>query len=159
VSPSRARLPTDAVTSARMKRVRRHGTDLELIVRRYLWHRGLRFSVQNWELPGSPDIANRKRRWAVFVHGCYWHGHRRCQLGRAPKTNQEFWAAKVRDNRRRDAAKVKQLLALGFVVVTVWGCRVKCLLKTNRLAELDLLFRASAGRTRAIRSRSAGRMH
>src|SRR5262249_28925614 len=100
---------TDATTSARMKRVRQHGTDLELIVRRFLWHHGLRFSVHNRDLPGSPDIANRKRRWAVFVHGCFWHGHRRCKLARLPKNNNEFWIKKVHDNRRRDAARTKEL--------------------------------------------------
>lgn len=138
---SRKRFDVSPTTSARMKRVRRQGTDLELAVRRYLWHQGVRFSIHNRDLPGSPDIANRRRRWAVFVHGCFWHGHRGCSLARLPKTNQAFWSQKIRDNRRRDARKVKQLQALGFLVITVWGCEIKRLAKTNRSLVLSRFVR------------------
>lgn len=135
-----------AATSARMKLVRRQGTDLEIVVRRYLWHRGLRFTVNNRDLPGSPDIANRSRRWAVFVHGCFWHGHEGCKLARLPKSNHSFWSHKVRDNRRRDIAKAKQLRALGFVVITVWGCEIKRLTKTNRSPVLSRFARRMLAR-------------
>jgi DNA mismatch endonuclease (patch repair protein) len=126
-----------------MKRVRRQGTDLELVVRRYLWLHGLRFSLNNRNLPGSPDIANRSRRWAVFVHGCFWHGHSGCSLAQLPKSNQAFWSQKLRDNCRRDAAKLKQLRALGFLVITVWGCEIKRLAKTNRSSVLSRFARTA----------------
>ncbi|WP_225140606.1 very short patch repair endonuclease [Bradyrhizobium sp. NBAIM14] len=128
-------------TSARMKRVRRQGTDLELLVRRYLWQQGVRFSVNTRGLPGSPDIANRRRRWAVFINGCFWHGHEGCGLARLPNTNRAFWSRKVDDNRRRDAAKVKQLRAQGFLVITVWGCEIKHLVKTGHSSVLNRFVR------------------
>lgn len=136
---SRAELITTPAISARMKRVRQQGTDLELLVRAYLWRRGLRFTVHNRDLPGSPDLANRRRRWAVFVHGCFWHGHRGCKLARLPKSNTKFWSTKVRDNKRRDATKAAQLRAQGYLVVTVWGCEAKALTSCPRLPRLDAL--------------------
>ena len=138
------------VTSARMKRVRRQGTDLEIVVRRYLWRRGLRFALNNRDLPGSPDLANRRRRWAVFVHGCFWHGHKGCGLSRLPKTNPEFWSNKINTNRRRDAAKAKQLRALGFLVITLWGCDVKRLAQTDRSSALDRLARTARSRSPVV---------
>lgn len=143
---------TTPATSARMKRVRQHGTDLELLVRRYLWGNGLRFTVHNRDLPGSPDLANRRRRWALFVHGCFWHGHRGCKLARLPKSNTVFWSGKVRDNRRRDASKAAQLRAQGFLVVTVWGCEAKALTSSPRLACLDALIRRSQSPQPAVRA-------
>src|SRR5262249_31421535 len=135
------------LTSARMKRVRRQGTDLETTVRRYLWRKGLRFTVNNRDLPGSPDIANRSRRWAVFVHGCFWHGHRGCTLARLPKNNQAFWVHKIRGNRQRDSAKAKQLEALGFRVITLWGCDIKRFTKTNRPLLPGRFIRAARSRS------------
>jgi len=115
-----------------MKRVRRQGTDLEIAVRRYLWREGVRFTAHNRDLPGSPDIANRSRRWAVFVHGCFWHGHQHCDLAQLPKSNRAFWSKKIRQNRRRDIAKAAELESLGFEVVTLWGCEIKRFMKTGR---------------------------
>jgi DNA mismatch endonuclease (patch repair protein) len=108
----------------RMKRVRQTDTWPELAVRRALHAAGLRFRVCPKDLPGRPDIANKSGRWAIFVHGCYWHGHRGCSLATVPKTNTEFWLAKLRDNRQRDARKEAHLRELGFLVFVVWQCQV-----------------------------------
>lgn len=74
-------------------------------------------------LPGSPDFANKRRRWAIFVMGCFWHQHRGCKRATVPKRNHAFWVAKFAQNRRRDAAKIRRLRALGFRVYLLWECR------------------------------------
>lgn len=75
-------------------------------------------------LPGTPDLVNRRRGWAVFVHGCYWHGHLGCKRATVPKRNAEFWTEKIAANRRRDEAKIAALRALGFEVFVVWECEI-----------------------------------
>jgi DNA mismatch endonuclease (patch repair protein) len=83
---------------------------------------GLRFTTRNRDLPGSPDLANRSRRIAVFVHGCFWHRHVNCKHTTTPKTNPEFWLAKFARNVARDQESVKALRARGFSVAIIWGC-------------------------------------
>jgi DNA mismatch endonuclease, patch repair protein len=138
---SKFKLITDATTSARMKRIRQRNTKPELLLRRWLWHRGIRFTTSNRDLPGSPDVANRGRAWAIFVHGCFWHGHRGCARSRLPKRNVLFWKDKIKRNRRRDQRKENELIALGFRVLTVWECEVARLeTNPNRRAENLLTF-------------------
>lgn len=113
---------TDSATSQRMGGIRQKGTSPELAVRKALTALGLRYRVNNRDLPGSPDIANRSRKWAVFVHGCYWHRHEGCKRATTPKRNREFWEAKFATNVKRDQLAVRELKAMGYVVVTVWEC-------------------------------------
>ena len=108
-----------------MKGVRRHGTSPELIMRRLVRASGAQFRLHNRDLPGSPDLANRSKGWAVFVNGCFWHGHEECPAARLPKTNSAFWSAKIADNVRRDKRKLEQLTGLGFKVLVVWECDLK----------------------------------
>lgn len=110
--------------SDRMKRVRQRDTKPEVEVRRLLHQAGLRFRLCPKTLPGSPDLANRRAKWAVFVHGCFWHGHRACALATLPKTNTAFWREKLTANRTRDRRKAEQLKALGFEVLVVWQCQL-----------------------------------
>ena len=77
------------------------------------------------ELPGSPDIVLAKYRTVIFVHGCFWHGHRGCKYYTVPKTNTEFWVAKVARNQERDQEVWRQLEAKGWSVVIVWECELK----------------------------------
>ncbi len=93
-------------------------------IRRLLHAVGVRYRTMNKDLPGSPDIANRKRRWAIFVHGCFWHGHHRCRRATVPKRNREFWIEKFAANRERDRRKKSQLRALGYRVLTIWECEI-----------------------------------
>jgi DNA mismatch endonuclease, patch repair protein len=116
---------TDASTSARMSRVRQRDTAPELLVRQALRAEGHSFRTHNRDLPGSPDIANRKRKWAVFVHGCYWHQHKGCRLATTPKTNSQFWLAKFSLNVKRDAAARKSLRKRGILVLTIWQCEAE----------------------------------
>lgn len=107
-----------------MKRVRREGTEPELRVRRLLWDTGARYRVNVSDLPGSPDIANKSRGKAIFVHGCFWHHHMECARGRIPSRNETFWSEKLKRNKRRDAAKRAALEEHGFEVLVVWECEL-----------------------------------
>ena len=120
----RGSLLVDPATSARLAKQRQRDTSAEMLVRRAVRALGLRYRVRNRDLPGSPDIANRARRWAVFVHGCYWHSHRGCARATVPKRNREFWVAKFEANRNRDKRAVSELRARGYRVVTLWECEL-----------------------------------
>lgn len=110
--------------SALMSRVARENTQPELVVRRLLHSLGYRYTLHRRDLPGSPDIVFSKRRKAIFVHGCFWHGHV-CRFGRLPKSNAEFWANKIARNRERDARVERELQCLGWSVLTVWQCELR----------------------------------
>jgi DNA mismatch endonuclease (patch repair protein) len=115
---------TDAATSQRLSRIRQHGTEPELVVRRVLTKMGVRYRTKNRDLPGSPDLANRRRRWAIFVHGCYWHHHESCRRATIPKNNRDFWIEKFMANRRRDEQAVLALQDRGFRVLVLWECQI-----------------------------------
>ncbi len=115
------RVVFDRATSVRMAGIRQHGTEPELVVRRCLAALGLRYRLSNRDLPGSPDMANRTKRWAVFVHGCYWHRHPGCERTTKPKRNADFWLAKFAANVA--GTRVQHTLeASGYRVLTVWEC-------------------------------------
>ena len=114
----------DEATSARMRAVRVKDTAPEMAVRRLLWQLGHRYRVCPKDLPGKPDIANRAGGWCIFVHGCFWHGHEGCKLGRLPKKNRSWWAAKIEDNKARDARHEEKLRGSGFRVLVVWQCQL-----------------------------------
>jgi len=80
-------------------------------------------------LPGTPDIAFPGRKKAIFVHGCFWHGHENCKLATVPKTRSEFWIEKIAANRDRDTRKVDSLRKLGWESIVVWQCELKSPLK------------------------------
>ena len=121
----RTKPKTDALTSARMSRIRQRDTAPELLVRRALRAEGLSFRTSNRDLAGSPDIANRKRKWAIFVHGCYWHRHESCRLSTTPKRNSKFWLAKFSLNVNRDRISRIALRKRGFIVRTIWQCEAE----------------------------------
>ncbi len=111
--------------SAVMRRVRGKNTTPELAVRRLLTALGARYRLHRADLPGKPDIVLGPRRLAIFVHGCFWHGHDCARGARIPKTNRDYWLAKVARNRARDAASRSALEAAGWRVETVWECELK----------------------------------
>lgn len=108
-----------------MKAVRRRDTKPEVVARSILWNAGARFRLCPSDLPGTPDIANKRARWVVFVHGCFWHGHRNCPLATMPKSNRAFWEEKLAANRRRDARKATALRRLGYRVLVLWQCELR----------------------------------
>lgn len=115
---------SDPRRSALMAGVRQKGTSAELTVAGILRNLGHAYRLNVRSLPGSPDFANRKRRWAIFVQGCFWHHHTNCRRATVPKSNVDFWTAKFTANRARDARSVRALRGMGFRVVMVWECEV-----------------------------------
>ena len=114
-----------AKRSAVMRRVRGKDTAPELRVRRLIWSFGGRYRLHAKDLPGKPDIVLPRRRLAVFVHGCFWHGHDCARGARVPKANRDYWLSKVGRNRERDIASRAALGAAGWRVETVWECELK----------------------------------
>ena len=100
-------------------------TKPEMIVRKYLFSRGLRFRVQVRKLPGTPDIVLPKYKTVIFVNGCFWHGHEGCKYFRLPNSNVEFWEEKIERNVARDVRNEAELKALGWRVIRVWECEIK----------------------------------
>ena len=108
-----------------MSQVHSNSTKPELKLRQALWHLGFRYLVNDKGLPGTPDIVLPKYRTAIFIHGCFWHGHKGCKFYTIPKTNTEFWQSKVARNRQRDQEVWRQLEAKGWFVIIVWECQLK----------------------------------
>lgn len=100
-------------------------TQPELLLRRWLWRLGFRYRVNDKHLPGSPDIVLPRYKTVIFVHGCFWHGHQGCKNYTVPKTNTDYWVAKVNRNQERDQEVWRQLEAKGWSVIIVWECEVE----------------------------------
>jgi DNA mismatch endonuclease (patch repair protein) len=107
-----------------MSRIRSKDTKPELLLRRGLHARGLRFRLHRKDLPGRPDMVFPHYRAAVLVHGCFWHGHD-CPLFKPPATRREFWEAKIKGNQARDARDLAGLAAAGWRPLVVWECALK----------------------------------
>ena len=108
-----------------MRAVPARNSTPELTVRRLLTDLGARYRLHRADLPGSPDIVFPSRRLALFVHGCFWHGHDCQRGGRVHKSNTAYWLAKVDRNRVRDAVAVEALAAQGWRAEAVWECELK----------------------------------
>ena len=111
--------------SSVMRQVKGKDTSPELKVRRLLTAMGLRYRLHRADLPGKPDIAMPGRKLAIFVHGCFWHGHDCARGARVPKANRPYWEAKIGRNRARDCEHRATLEAKGWRVMTLWECELK----------------------------------
>ena len=131
-----------------MAGIKSKNTKPELIVRKDLHSRGFRFRLHRRDLPGRPDIVMPKYRTAIFVHGCFWHGHD-CRTFKWPKTREDFWRTKIEGNRSRDAAALAELTELGWHVEFIWECD----LRTNAVRAQRTLS-ALADRIRSHRGQS-----
>lgn len=120
-----------------MQSVKGKDTGPEMVVRRWLFSHGYRYRLHPKILPGKPDIVMPGRRLAIFVHGCFWHGHD-CIKGRAPKSRLDYWQPKLDNNRERDARKASELRALGWAVLTLWQCDIGDEARLARILERTL---------------------
>jgi len=117
-----------------MAAVHSENTTPELLVRKYLWSNGIRYRLHPKNLPGKPDIVILRCKLAIFVHGCFWHGHENCSLGRLPKSRVEYWRNKIKKNKLRDRAVEEKLKAKGWRVLIIWHCQ----LRTKKSASTEL---------------------
>lgn len=108
-----------------MANVRQSNTYAEEAVGKALRKKGVSYRRNVRTLPGSPDFGNKSRRWALFVNGCFWHHHRNCRRATVPHSNAAFWIEKFRQNRSRDARKIRALRELGFRVAIIWECQLR----------------------------------
>ncbi|EBA5557899.1 DNA mismatch endonuclease Vsr [Salmonella enterica] len=119
----------DTVTPAKrsyvMSRVKGRDTSPERIVRRLVYHAGFRYRLYDPRLPGKPDLVFWGKRKVIFVHGCFWHGHEGCRRNRMPKSNQEYWFAKLEKNKVRDSLHLSKLREMGWQALVVWECELK----------------------------------
>ena len=139
-----------------------HGKDTkpEMVVRRWLWGHGYRYRLNHKRLPGKPDIVMRKYRTCIFVNGCFWHGHgvamppvlskeseqvraeslefrvESSECCKIPKTNREFWVAKIQRNQERDLKVQHELAAMGWHSITIWECELKPKVREKTLESL-----------------------
>lgn len=111
--------------SRMMSGIRGKHTKPELLVRKYLHRRGLRFRLHAKGLPGKPDLVFPKHRAVVFVHGCFWHRHAGCKYASTPHSREQFWANKLSENVARDTYQTSALEGLGWRVLIVWECELR----------------------------------
>ena len=106
-----------------MQAVKTKDTGPEMIVRRMLHSHGYRYRLHRKDLPGRPDIVFKDRRKAIFVHGCFWHGHG-CSKGKLPKSKLNYWKPKIEQNKARHARNIDELEAAGCKVLVIWQCEI-----------------------------------
>jgi len=111
--------------SDNMARIKGLNTKPELIVRSLLHRQGFRFRINKKALPGKPDIVLPKYKTVIFVHGCFWHQHSGCKRSNIPKSNTEYWVAKLNRNKTRDVKNECLLKQLGWKVIVIWECETK----------------------------------
>ena len=128
VSPERRSEIMSAVKSA--------NTKPELLVRKHLFQNGFRFRINDKSLPGKPDVKLTKYKTVVLVNGCFWHGHEGCRIYVMPKTNPEFWQAKIDRNMERDRKNINLLERAGWRVLIVWECQLKKSRRDETLGKL-----------------------
>lgn len=124
-----------------MSHIRSKNTKPEQLVRQALWHKGFRYRLHVKDLPGKPDIVLPKYKAAIFINGCFWHGHEGCKDFVIPKSNTTFWLEKIGKNKERDAKDETALTSAGWKVITIWECELK---KTVIEETISALFKTLA---------------
>ncbi len=111
--------------SFNMSRIRSKDTKPELLVRKFLFAHGFRYKLHDKKLPGKPDIVLPKYKTIIFVHGCFWHGHKNCKYFVVPKTKTDWWLNKINSNIANDVKAIKALKKEGWKIITIWECDLK----------------------------------
>lgn len=133
-----------------MQSVGTSNTGPEVALRRMLHRMGYRYRLHARELPGKVDLYFPSRRKAIFVHGCFWHGHS-CRKGRLPSSRLDYWAPKIQQNKRRDRSNVRALKKLGIESLIVWQCQLR---DCDELKPVLVLFLGRKGSNRATKPRT-----
>jgi DNA mismatch endonuclease (patch repair protein) len=128
-----------ATRSRMMSKIKGKNTKPEMIVRSALHEEGYRFRLHRKDLPGKPDIVLPKYRAAIFVNGCFWHGHH-CPLFKWPKTREDFWRSKILANVRRDQINYQEIVNMGWRVCIVWECSIRSKSCEAKSAMMQRLF-------------------
>ena len=115
-----------------MSRIRSKNTKPELIVRKVLHNSGIRYRLHAKDLPGKPDLSNKKKKFAVFVNGCFWHQHKGCKRANIPKSNTDYWIPKLKKNVNRFKENLDMLDTMGYRTAVIWECEVNDL-KSNKV--------------------------
>ncbi|EFR57454.1 MULTISPECIES: very short patch repair endonuclease [Alistipes] len=123
--------------SYNMSCVKSKNTKPEIWVRKYLFACGFRYRINVKKLPGTPDIVLPKYKTAIFVNGCFWHGHKNCRYFVIPKTRTEWWLDKINRNIDRDQANILALKKSGWRVITIWECQLKPAIRDDTLLNLS----------------------
>lgn len=110
--------------SALMSRVRSKDTSPERRIRSLVHTMGFRYRLHRSDLPGSPDLVFPARRKVIFVHGCFWHGHRKCRFAKPPKSRRRYWLPKLEGNRERDQRNRRRLAHQGWKTLVIWQCQL-----------------------------------
>ena len=122
------------VRSYNMSMIKGKNTKPEILVRRFLFAKGLRYHLHQKNLPGKPDIVFPQHKAIIFIHGCFWHGHKGCKYFVPPKTRTEWWINKINETKKKDAENISKLKKLGWKIIIVWECNLKSV-KRNKLLE------------------------
>ena len=124
--------------SYNMSRIKGKDTKPEVLVRKYLFSKGLRFRKNDKRYPGHPYIVLPKYKTIIFVHGCFWHFHENCRYAVMPSSNVDFWKKKLNGNRLRDERNKKALTEMGWNVIVIWECQLKKCKRDQTLEDLYL---------------------
>lgn len=108
-----------------MSHIRAKNTRPEMIVRKYLFSKGIRYRLYDRNLPGHPDLIIKKYHTVIFVNGCFWHQHPGCKFASIPKSNQDYWLKKLENNKKRDQANFDKYRSLKWNVIIIWECELK----------------------------------
>jgi DNA mismatch endonuclease (patch repair protein) len=114
-----------ATRSYNMSQIRSRNTKPEMLVRKFLHAQGFRFKLHDKKLPGKPDIVLPKYKTVIFIHGCFWHGHKDCRYFVVPKTRTDWWLNKINSNIVNDTKAVKALRKDGWRIINLWECNLK----------------------------------
>lgn len=123
--------------SATMRKVHNKDTAPEILVRSYLFSKGLRYRKNDKRYPGHPDLVFPKYKTVIFVNGCFWHLHD-CGTYFIPHSNTEYWIPKLEKNKKRDEENIRKLKEMGWNVIVVWECQLK---KSRRQETLEELYK------------------
>jgi len=124
------------IRSYNMSRINSKNTKPEMLVRRFLHANGFRYRLHVKDLPGKPDIVLPKYKTAIFIQGCFWHGHDQCRYYVVPKTRTDWWLNKINGNKSKDLVNIDLVKNAGWQVLEIWECELKPNLRIKTLNDL-----------------------